>query len=162
MQRPPHAFHGLLHSARLLELVLQERLEPLNILPRQAHVLTAIARMGPVSQAELAAAFEVTQASMSTMIERLLAAGLVTRRQDPAARRRNLVDLTDAGRDKLDAIHGVWATMDDHVRDLLGEEDAEQLFLLANRLRVALGGHPPGKAPEAKPPQATEPSGTRD
>lgn len=86
---------------------------------------------------------------MSTMVERLQAAGLVTRRQDPEARRRNLVELTETGRDKIDAIHAEWAAMDDHVRELLGNEDAETLFRLSNRLTSALGGRPPGMKPDS-------------
>ena len=149
MKRDRHEFHGILHSARLLEEILRERLGPLDILPRQAHVLTAIHEIGPVSQARLAEAFEVTQASMSTMTDRLLAAGLITREEDPAARRRNLIDLTEAGRAKLDATHAIWATMDDTIRELLGEEDAKAFFRLSLRLRNALGGHPPGQKPDA-------------
>lgn len=124
---------------------MRRRLAPLDIHPRQARVLTAIHHMQPVSQVELAAAFDINAASMSTMTDRLLAAGYITRKTDPNARRRNILELTDAGRAKLDAIFRAWDEVDAFIRDAIGHDDAEELFRLAQRLRDKLGGRVPGK-----------------
>ncbi|WP_394155413.1 MarR family winged helix-turn-helix transcriptional regulator [Loktanella salsilacus] len=147
MPSKPHRFHGILHSARLLEQVLEDRLAPTGVSPRQAHVLTAINELEPVSQSCLAEAFEVKQASMSTMIDRLLAADFISRAPDPLERRRNVIGLTDKGRSKLDAIHKIWSEMDEHIQTLLGAADADSYFRLSAELRGALGGHPPGQRP---------------
>ena len=138
-----HHFHGLLHSADLIEAELRRKLAPLGIQPRQARVLEAMGRMGPVSQSGLASAFDVTSASMSTMTDRLLAAGFITRTVDPTSRRQNILELTDKGRALLDGIGEVWTAVDGMIRDVLGP-DAASLFGLARQLRDGLGGTVPG------------------
>ncbi len=144
MQRDEHDFHGLLHSAALVEADLRRRLAPLGLLPRQARVLEAMGRMGPVSQSDLALAFGVTPASMSTMTDRLMAAGYITRAVDPASRRRQVLELTDTGRTTLAGIGEAWTAVDDAVRAALGDE-ATTFFNLGRRLRNGLGGTIPGE-----------------
>jgi len=143
MQTDQHDFHGLLHSADLIEAELRRRLAPLGIQPRQARVLEAMGRMGRTSQADLASAFGVTSASMSTITDRLLAAGYITRAVDPASRRQNALELTDKGRTLHAGIAGAWAAVDNSIRDALGA-DAAAFFDLARRLRDGLGGAIPG------------------
>ncbi len=143
MQMIEHDFHGLLHSADLVETALRRKLAPLGIQPRQARVVEALARMGPVSQADLAAAFRITPASMSTMTDRLAAAGYLTRTVDPASRRQNLLELTAKGRNLLAAIDEAWSAVDDTIRVVLGD-DAATFFHQARRLRDGLGGTIPG------------------
>lgn len=138
-----HEFHSLLHSAELVETALRRKLAPLGILPRQARVLEAMSRTGPVSQSDLATAFGITSASMSTMTDRLLAAGYITRAVDPTSRRQNVLELTDKGRTLLDGIEEVWSAVDDTIRAILGEE-SDKFFELARRLRGGLGGTIPG------------------
>lgn len=136
-------FHGLLHSADLVEAELRRRLTPLGVHPRQARIIEAVGRMGPVSQADLASAFGITPASMSTMTDRLLAAGYITRGVDPASRRRQVIDLTETGRALLAGIGKAWTSVDDTMRAALGQ-DAAPFFSLARRLRDGLGGSVPG------------------
>lgn len=143
MQPKEHNFHGLTHSATLIEDELRRKLAPLGLLPKQARVLMAMHHMAPVSQADLAHAFAITPASMSTMTDRLIANGYITRNPDPATRRRNLLELTKAGHAKLGTISGVWDDVDATIRDILGPEDAQLFFDLARRLRNGLGGRPP-------------------
>lgn len=144
MQTKEHDLHGILHSAKLVEEILRQEMAPLNIHPRQAHALMAIYHMQPVSQAELAEEFGITSASMSTMTDRLLTAGLITRKTDPMTRRRNLLELTDAGRAKLDLIFAAWRRVDEILRDAMGPDDAQILFNLSRKLRDRLGGKAPG------------------
>lgn len=143
MQADQHDFHGLLHSANLIEAELRRYMEPLELQPRQARVLDAMSRMGPVSQVDLASIFGVTSASMSTMTERLLTAGYITRAVDPTSRRNNVLDLTDKGQTLLAGISEAWSAVDDTIRDVLGK-DAATFFDLARKLRGGLGGFVPG------------------
>ena len=134
-----HDCHGLLHSSNLIERVLRRQLAPLGIRPSQARVLEAMSRMGPVSQSDLASAFGITSASMSTMADRLLTAEYITRAVDPASRRQNVLELTDKGRTLLAGICEAWTAVDDTIRAVLGK-DAATFFDLARRLRDGLGG----------------------
>lgn len=144
MQHKEHNFHGLSHSAKLLDELVRQKLAPLDMLPRQAHVLVAMQHIAPVSQARLAEIFDITPASMSTMTDRLLAAGYITRKPDPNSRRKNMLELTEAGRAKLQAVSGAWDAVDEIIAAALGPEDAAELYRLSRRLRDALGGAPPG------------------
>ena len=143
MQVDQHDFHGLLHSAQLIEAELRQQLLPLGVQPRQARMLEAMGRMGAVSQSDLAAEFGVTSASMSTMTDRLLAAGYITRATDPGSRRQNVLELTDKGRTLLAGIGSAWKTVDATIRAVLGKNSAE-FFDTARRLRDGLAGTVPG------------------
>ena len=149
MQIDEHHFHGLLHSAKLVEAELRRYIAPLGILPRQAQILDAMDRMGPVSQADLAAAFGVTPASMSTMTDRLLASGYITRAPNPVSRRQNVLGLTEKGRKLLDGIAKAWAAVDAKISAALGE-NAAAFFAQAQHLRDNLGGVVPEVARAAK------------
>lgn len=81
MQHDQSDFHLLLHAAALLEAELRRRLAGLGVLPRQALALSALARMGPVTQVVMAREFGITAAAVSTMVSRLLAAGYVAARR---------------------------------------------------------------------------------
>jgi DNA-binding MarR family transcriptional regulator len=72
-------------------------LAPLGINGREAAVLRAIDAGGPLSQGEIARAMNVDRTTMVALIDDLQLKGLVERRQDPDDRRKNVIELTDAG-----------------------------------------------------------------
>lgn len=137
-----HSFHGLLHGASLVEAELRRHIAPLGIHPRQAQILDVMDRTGPVSQVDLAAEFGVTSASMSTMADRLLTAGYITRVSNPASRRQNVLELTPKGRKLIDGIAAAWTMVDATISGALGK-DAATFFKMAQQLRDNLGGAVP-------------------
>jgi DNA-binding MarR family transcriptional regulator len=144
MPKQGFAFHAHLHSGHLLEEHLRTRLTGLGISPRQARVLDAMERMGPVSQVALAQTFHLTAASMSTMTTRLIKAGLIEKARDPESARGNLLTLSARGRKALAAVYDAWTEMDRLIESLLGQPKAHSLATLTRELRDALGGMPPG------------------
>jgi DNA-binding MarR family transcriptional regulator len=144
MQSKKYKFHLLLHSAHLLEERLRTRLLPLGVHPRQARVLDALGRMGKTSQVTLAKEFNLTAASMSTMTNRLLQAGLIKRQIDEHELRSNILCLSTRGKTLLDAIYREWREMDREISDAIGSENSEQLADLTYQLRNAIGGFTPG------------------
>jgi DNA-binding MarR family transcriptional regulator len=76
-------------------------LRPLGINGREAAVLEATDAASPLSQGEIARAMNVDRTTMVALIDDLQDKGLVRRRQDPGDRRRNVVELTDVGRDTV-------------------------------------------------------------
>ncbi|GAA3126585.1 MarR family transcriptional regulator TamR [Planomonospora alba] len=100
--------------------------------PWEFDVLTALRRAGEpyeLSPGALLRATLVTSGTMTNRIDRLAAAGLVTRRPDPEDRRGVLVSLTEAGRKRVD----------DAFTDLLRRE-RELLSGLGQREQQALAG----------------------
>nr|WP_306267431.1 MarR family transcriptional regulator [Pararhizobium sp. IMCC3301] len=145
MKTDASLLHFLLHSADLVEEHLRRRLTRIELRPRQARVLDALARMEPASQVSLARAFDVTPASMSTMTTRLIEAGFITREIDPSEARSNLLRLTDRGRGLLSEIHTAWREIDAMIAEQIGAEKAADLGSLTRDLRDGLGGHAPGR-----------------
>ncbi|MDF1666109.1 MAG: MarR family transcriptional regulator [Planctomycetota bacterium] len=145
MTEDEYSFHFLIHGAHLLEERLREGLERHSVRPRQARILDALDRMGEVSQADLAAEFAVSAASMSTMTSRLLKSGLIERKTDPQELRRNLLSLTKSGRSKLKSVYQVWGEIEQDIIQILGAEKAQHLAALSRELRNLLGGSTPGR-----------------
>lgn len=73
-------------------------LAPLGISGREATVLRAIDSPAPLSQAEIARRLGVDRTTMVALIDDLQQKGLAQRQQDPGDRRKNVVELTAAGR----------------------------------------------------------------
>lgn len=147
MTSDPFQLHLLLHSANLVETELRRRLALIGLRPRQARILDALSRMEPASQIDIARAFHLTPASMSTMTARLIEAGLITREIDPTQARSNHLRLTDCGRGKLSDLHAVWREVDAVIARTIGEAQATTLASLTRHLRDGLGGHAPGTRP---------------
>jgi DNA-binding MarR family transcriptional regulator len=112
-------------------------LEPLGITGREAAVLRAIADRYPVSQGEIAAAMNVDRTTMVALIDDLERKGLVRRRQDPDDRRKNAVELTDAGRG---TVGEAAAAVERAERDFLGPLPAAEAAQFKKALRALLGG----------------------
>lgn len=68
-----------------------------------AGTLAALERHGPSRITDLTRLEAVGQPAMTGLVQRLAAAGLVTRQSDPEDRRATLVELTEAGRAALAA-----------------------------------------------------------
>lgn len=72
-------------------------LAPAGINGREAAVLRAIDNPHPLAQGEIARRMGIDRTTMVALIDDLQERGLVQRRQDPDDRRKNVVELTDAG-----------------------------------------------------------------
>lgn len=83
----------------------------------EGNVLAALRRSGPpyaLTPTDLYRSLLLSSGAMTNRVDRLEEAGLVARERDPADRRRILVRLTDAGRERIDD------AMDAHVGALDG------------------------------------------
>ncbi len=144
MKRTRHSLlHPLLHAGHLVEARLRERLKEFGLRPRQARVLSALDRIGETHQKTLATEFDIAPASMSTMCDRLIAAGYIERRVDPDELRAFLIRLTPEGKRKLKDVRQAWKDIDALIEEALGEDAAEALAEHAGNLRNQLGGRIP-------------------
>ncbi len=90
---------------------------------------------GPVrSQSELAEAVGVRGATLSHHLDGMEAAGLVTRRRDPASRRTSLVELTDAGTALFRTLREAAVEHDRRLRAGLTDTEIAHLADLLSRL----------------------------
>jgi DNA-binding MarR family transcriptional regulator len=89
--------HAQLRFAQLSE----EALLPHGVTGRQCAILATIDGEGLLSQQDVAQLLKVDRTTMVALIDELETAGLVLRRTHPDDRRKNVVELTSAGRDTL-------------------------------------------------------------
>lgn len=155
MRSEEFTLHFLLHSANIVGERLCLRLADIGLSQIQARIIDALDRMGPVSQVALVREFGVTPTSMSTMMARLIEAGYITRRVDPAQTRSNIIELTPIGRALVRDVHQAWRDANQLIADTMGAEDAAQLAALTQRLRDRLGGQSPGSARKDAPTEQT-------
>jgi len=143
MKRQRVKLHPFLHSASNLEKHLEVLFAQSNIRHRQALVLDALRTIGASSQRYLAEQFGVSAGTMSSMISRLEALGYVERRNDQSDRRIEIISNTAVGLAALEQVEKYWSDGDDMVMKILGPEDTEKFFALADKLSKGLGGGPP-------------------
>ena len=98
-------FHLLLYRAfHAQRNHLRQNLAPLGLGAVQPKLLSYLADNGPCPQRELAEYYEVDPAAVSRMLDALERGGFVIRRPDQTRRRRDLVEITDKGRQA----HELW------------------------------------------------------
>jgi len=114
-------------------LVRRLRREPGPPAPQLA-VLGRLDREGPASVSDLAAAERMRPQSMAQTVYDLEAAGCVTRRPDPADRRRQFVELTPAG---VELLHATRARREGWLGDALERElTREERAVVADALAL--------------------------
>ena len=162
MDQPPvdiRVFRRALRALeRQIELSLASETECCGVTPAQCHLLLAVEESGEPSVGELAAALELDQSTLSRTVDGLVKAGMLSRREDPANRRRQLVGLTDAGRAKADAINALCNRYYEGLLASLPEGEARAVLrslpLFAEALRAWRGSRSGkgccGSAPQPK------------
>jgi DNA-binding MarR family transcriptional regulator len=104
-------------------------------------VLAALRRSGPpyrLSPGQLLRETLVTSGTMTNRVDRLADRGFVTRQDHPDDRRGVLVQLTDAGREAVDATLAELMADERRILDGLNPADHDQL---ASSLRLLLARH---------------------
>lgn len=87
----------LKHAHREMDRLSNEALAPLGIDARELGILLVIASHEPGSQQQVAERLGIDRTSMVAFVDSLESKGLLTRHPHPDDRRRNIVELTDAG-----------------------------------------------------------------
>src|SRR3954451_16596729 len=87
----------IVRVAEAIDRRFSARLRPLQLKPRQLHVLRYLDATGAISQTELADGINVDAATLIETLDELEADGLIRREIDPDDRRRRRITLTPAG-----------------------------------------------------------------
>jgi MarR family transcriptional regulator, organic hydroperoxide resistance regulator len=124
------------HRAAAAQLLAEVGLHP----GQEVLVLTLVER-GPTSVSQLAGLLGVEVPTVTKMVRRVEAVGLVERRPDPADGRVVLVALTPAGEALRPELDERWARLGDWVVDDLSEEERTTLRELLDRAAGSLHRH---------------------
>lgn len=87
----------LKHASQRLAALTDEVLAPWGIDGKDFGALRVLAHREPASQLQVAQTLGIDRTTMVTVLDALERKGVVTRRPDPADRRRNVVELTEQG-----------------------------------------------------------------
>lgn len=95
---------SLRRITRAIDLYSRQLAKQYRLTGPQLVCLRYVRRHGPVTPSELAEAVSLSQATITGIIDRLHAQGLVTRDRSDEDRRRVIVALTDQGRQLVDSL----------------------------------------------------------
>src|SRR5450755_3901157 len=89
------------HLARVGRRAAELSMSPGGLRPRHLIALRLLSEQRPVSQQGLADALSLDPSNVVGLLNELEERGLITRRRDPADRRRHIVELSAAGANEL-------------------------------------------------------------
>ena len=117
----------LKHAQLGLAELTAEALAPFGVSGRELAVLTVLAGQEPGSQQQAAQRLGVDRTTMVGLVDTLEDKGLVRRRAHAEDRRRNVIELTEAGRDTLQRAGEASRDAERRFLAPLSVRDAEQL-----------------------------------
>ena len=132
-----HSLALLEHLARAGRRAAEGFLEPSGLRPRHVVALTLLDDHGPAGQQGLAEALSLDPSNVVGLLNELEERGLITRRRDPADRRRHIVEVSSDGRRQLRSIQRLLARVEDDVLHALSPDERATLHGLL--VRAAAG-----------------------
>jgi|SRR5215211_3205648 len=124
----------LFDVARLLRTLADQRVRGLNMTRAQWAVLARLERFEGLKQSELAESLEIQPITLTRLVDRLCANGLVERRADPQDRRAKRLFLTAVARPLVERL-GLLG--EDLMADVLAGIDEQTIeFMLAQLTRT--------------------------
>lgn len=131
---------ALYSASRTMTAVYRPKLDALGLTYPQYLVMLALWERDGRSVGELCTALGLDSGTLSPLLKRLEAAGLVTRSRSAADERRVEIELTEPGRQLSAQACGLPARMAEAAGDMSSEEIAT-LHTLLQRLTGALSAH---------------------
>lgn len=128
---------GAFAAGRFAELI-----KPAGLTPATAGVLRIIAREPGLSQRELATRLGSVPSRVVVLVDSLEAVGLVSRTRDPADRRHQRLDATEAGRRMLGTLRTAAETQNRDILEPLDPDEREAFTSLVAKLAAAHGLDP--------------------
>ena len=136
---------GVVGRISRLARELEQRLEPVyrehGLEPGWHDVLATLRRTGPpyrLRPTEFSSALMLTSSGTTKRLDRLEAAGLITREPDPDDRRGTLIALTDAGRTLIDAVTEAHLANEHRLLGALSDAERDELAGLLRKLQLGL------------------------
>jgi DNA-binding MarR family transcriptional regulator len=143
------------HLARVGRRAAETSMSPGGLRARHLIALKLLSERGPASQQGLAGALSLDPNNVVGLLNDLEDRGLITRRRDPADRRRHIVELSPLGEDELRLTYARLSLIEDDLLSALSTEERDMLYRLLAR---AVGVKPPQCDAADEPPPCPAPS----
>lgn len=132
----PDQSHGLLREvARMYTRAQRVVADCCRTTNTQCHLLTELARSGPLPLSELGTRVSLEKSWVSRAVEAMVERGLVTKEPNPSDARSWLVTLTNEGIRTVDDLN---QTLDAHAEQLLGSLGARERAAVENSLLLLM------------------------
>jgi DNA-binding MarR family transcriptional regulator len=132
--------HLFLNISKLIEDRLREELEPTGIFNGQGRVLAELYKTDEMTQISIAKKLGISPATVTNMVKRMEAGGLVKRRSDKHDDRVIRVCLTKEGTRSAEKVLAVWEEIDSYIITLIPEIELDSLHKVLDKIRFGLGG----------------------
>ena len=141
MDSPERNIGWLLHDvARLMRKRFEQNARELGLTRSQCQVLAHLSRNDGIQQGLLADILEVEPITLTRILDRLEAAGLVERRPHPKDRRIRRLSLTAAAHPLLAEIFAIGALTRGEAMEGIADEDRDRLFDILSGMKANLLG----------------------
>jgi DNA-binding MarR family transcriptional regulator len=138
------------HLARVGRRAAETSMSPGGLRPRHLIALKLLSEHGPASQQRLAEALSLDPSNVVGLLNELEERELITRRRDPADRRRHIVELSPLGEDELALAYARLSHVEDDLLRALSTEERATLYQLL--VRAVGAKSPPCDAADEPPP----------
>jgi DNA-binding MarR family transcriptional regulator len=138
------------HLARVGRRAAETTMSPGGLRPRHLIALKLLSEHGPASQQRLAEALSLDPSNVVGLLNELEERELITRRRDPADRRRHIVELSPLGEDELALAYARLSHVEDDLLSALSTEERATLYQLL--VRAVGAKSPPCDAADEPPP----------
>ena len=102
--------------------------------PGQERILYLLMKNKTMTQKELQKEMEIAQGSMSEILIKLEAQGLIEKKKNPADARSVVLSLSEKGYEIAVANHKLWHAGEEHLLDALNEAEKESLRIICEKL----------------------------
>lgn len=119
---------------RLLEAELEERLRPGGVPIEQYRILEVLDASEPCAMGEIATQSLIEPPTLTKIIDKMVAEGLVYRAPDPNDRRRVLILMAPGGKALFKRLRGVSTAQEQRLTELLDSDRAAELRNLLREL----------------------------
>ena len=136
------------HLARISRRAADAAMADGSLRPRHVIALRLLSERGSMTQHGVGAALSLDPSNVVGLLNELEERGLVTRRRDPADRRRHIVEVSATGADELTRTYAQLGLVEDELFKTL---TCEQRSTLHELLASAVAGLcPPHQSPESR------------
>jgi DNA-binding MarR family transcriptional regulator len=146
----------ILRATRQIARHLSEPCAAEGVAPSEGHLLSYLRSYGPCPVGALLDVFGHKPSTMTSMLNRLEAGGLVTRGEDPGDRRVVLVGLTRRGAAAADRLRERLVALEAAIRSKVRDREVEgfRAVLASIEAAAGAGAHPPVPARTPEPTTA--------
>lgn len=131
-------FYAIRDLSRLLSRRFEAAAQEHGLTLPQWRALATLYKQGGLSQSALAQSIESDPMTVSGLLERLEAKGLVERKPDPQDSRAKIASITDTAQALIDDMHKVADDLFDQAFDGIDEKDRQAAMNVLERLQTNL------------------------